>query len=192
MLLSNEVSQHFFVWDNDFFTLVEKGRVVTNDTSEQWEIKSRLCCCYLALYSLSCFGVAYENRLVICLHWLFSLANPNGGVAFHIYYSPLLCSFCSDVDGVIWCLSQNLYQHGTITVNLVNVYKVQSRAAGLCSLCLVFFRLFFLFSCMCFMCASVYALSVCVFKEHGVCVCVWQRGAQGVIEECCRARRGRL
>lgn len=90
------------------------------------------------------------------------------------------------------CLSQNLYQHGTITVNLVNVYKVQSRAAGLCSLCLVFLRLCFLFSFMCFMCVCIRVPEVCVFKEHGVCVCVCWRGAQGVIEECCRARRGRL
>ncbi len=120
-----------------------------------------------ALFSLSCFGVAYENRLVICLHWLFSLANPNGGVVFHIYYSLPLYSFCSDVDGVIWCLSQNLYQHGTITVNLVNVYKVQSRAAGLCSLCLVFFRLCFLFSCTCFMCVR----HECVYLKSTVCVC---------------------
>lgn len=91
------------------------------------------------------FGVAYENRLVICLHCLFSLANPDGGITFHIYYSAPLCSSCSDVDGVILCLSQNLCQHGTITVNLANVYKVQSRAAGLCSQCLVFLRLCFLF-----------------------------------------------
>lgn len=139
----------------------------------------RFCCRYLALYSLSCFGVAYENRPVICLHWLFSLENPYGGVAFHIYYSPLLCSFCSDVDGVIWCLSQNLYQHGTITVNLVNVYKVQSCAAGLCSPCLVFYRLCFLFFCthfyvclcMCF--ERVYLKSIaCVFLFLCVYVCI--------------------
>lgn len=87
--------------------------------------------------SLSCFGIAYENRLVICLHQLFSLANPNGGVAFHIYYSPRLHSFCSDVDGVIRCLSQNLYQHATITVNLANVYNVQVVLQGfvLCVWC---------------------------------------------------------
>lgn len=111
------------------------------------------------VYSLSCFGIAYENRLVICLHQLFSLANPNGGVAFHIYYSPLLYSFCSDVDGVIRCLSKNLHQHGTITVNLVNVYNVQSRAAGLCSLFLVFLRLFFFIFLHVFVCGS---LSLCV------------------------------
>lgn len=139
----------------------------------------RFCCRYLALYSLSCFGVAYENRPVICLHWLFSLVNPYGGVAFHIYYSPLLCSFCSDVDGVIWCLSQNLYQHGTITVNLVNVYKVQSCAAGLCSPCLVFYRLCFLFFCthfyaclcMCFECVYLKSIA-CVFLFLCVCVCL--------------------
>lgn len=132
---------------------------------------------------LSCFGVAYENVLVICLHCLFSLANPDGGVAFHIYYSPPLCSLRSDVDGVIWRLSQNLYQHGTITVNLVNVYKVQSCAAGLCSRRLPFFRLrffylFFLFSCTCFMCVPW----VCVFKEHGLCacVCVWKCVCMGI------------
>lgn len=73
----------------------------------------------------------------------------------HIYYSPPLCFLFSDVDDLIRYLSQNLYQHGTITVNLVNVYKVQSRAAGLCSLCLLFFRLCVLFFCMCFMCACV-------------------------------------
>lgn len=126
-------------------TFSEKRKVVTNDTSKQWKLEPRLCCCYLAVCSLSCFGVAYENRLVICLHWLFSLANPRGGVTFHIHYSPPLCSFCSDVDGVMRCLSRNLYQHGTIAVNLANVYKVQSCAAGLCSLCLVFFRLCFYF-----------------------------------------------
>ena len=128
-------------------TFSEERRVVTNDTSKQWKPEPRLCCCYLAVGSLSCFGVAYENRLVICLHWLFSLANPKGGVTFHIYYSPfsVLFFFCSDVDGVMRCLSKNLYQHGTITVNLANVYKVQSCAAGLCSPCLVFFRLCFYF-----------------------------------------------
>lgn len=142
---------------------MEKGRALTNDTSKQREIKPRLCRSYSRLDIVYfVFLAAYENRLVICLHWLFSLANPNGGVASHIYYSPLLCSLCSDVDGVIRCLSQNLYQHGTITVNLATVYKVQSRAAGLCSLCLVFFRLCFLFSCTCFMCASACALSVCI------------------------------
>ena len=143
-------------------TFSERRWVVTNDASKQRKLEPRLWDCYLAVYSLSRFGVAYENRLVICLHWLFSLANPNGGVAFHIYYSAPLCSFCSDVDGVIGCLSKNLYQHGTITVNLVNVYKVQSCAAGLCSLCLVFFRLCFLFSCTGFMCAPVSALSGCI------------------------------
>lgn len=101
---------------------------------------------------------------MICLHRLFSLANPNGGVAFHIYYSPLLCSFCSDVDGVIWCLSKNLYQHGTITVNLVKVYKVQSYAAGLCSLSGVLQIMLFYF----------YVWNY-VFVKEGVCVC--QRGA---------------
>lgn len=117
---------------------------------------------------------------MICLHWLFSLANPNGGVAIHIYYSPLLCSFCSDVDVVIRYLSQNLYQHGTITVNLVNVYKVQSRAAGLCSLCLVFFRLCFLFSFACFMCASVCAFQGVYLKSMAcvcMCVCVAERSS---------------
>lgn len=102
---------------------------------------------------------------MICLHWLFSLANPNGGVVFHIYYSPLLCSFCSDVDGVIWCLSKNLYQHGTITVNLVNVYKVQSCAAGLCSQCLLF-----LWLCFLFFCTFCYVYN-CVFEKEGLCVC---------------------
>ena len=111
---------------------------------------------------------------MICLHCLFSLANPNGGVAFaHLLFSSSLFFSVSDVAGVIWRLSQNLYQHGTITVNLVNVYKVQSRAAGLCSPRLVFFRLCFLFSRACFMCASS---SVCVYlKSVCVCVCVCGR-----------------
>lgn len=127
---------------------------------------------------LSCFGVAYENVLVICLHCLFSLANPDGGVAFHIYYSPPLCSLRSDVDGVIWRLSQNLHQHGTITVNLVNVYKVQSCAAGLCSRRLPFFRLRFFFY---FPARVLCVRPECVYLKSTVCVCVcvWRRGAQG-------------
>lgn len=57
------------------------------------------------------------------------------------------CSFRSDVGSVIWCLCQNLYQQRTIIVNLVNVYKVQHLAAGLCSPRLAFLRLclFFIF-----------------------------------------------
>lgn len=60
-------------------------------------------CCYLALYLV--LELHMKTGLVICLHCLFSLANPNGGVAFHIYYSPLLLvlfSVFSDVAGVIW------------------------------------------------------------------------------------------
>lgn len=86
----------------------------------------------------------------------------------HLLFSSSLFCFCSDVDGVIWCLSHNLYQQRTIIVNLVTVYKVQRLAAGLCSLCLVFLRLCFLFFCMCFMCLRV--SWECVFEEHGVCV----------------------
>lgn len=58
---------------------------VSNEKSSQGYTAVTLLC-------LSCFGVASENRLVICLHWLFSLANLNEGVAFQIYYSTLLCS----------------------------------------------------------------------------------------------------
>lgn len=48
--------------------------------------------------------------------------------AFHIYYSLLLPPLF-----FLLCDTLNLYQPGTITVNLANVYKVQSCAAGLCS-----------------------------------------------------------
>ena len=115
---------------------------------------------------------------MICLHWLFSLANPDGGcIVSHLLFSSspcvCFCSFFSDVDDLIRYLSRNLYQHGTITVNFANVYKVQSRAAGLCSPCLVLFRLCFLFFCTCFMCAcvSVCVPFECVFKEPAVRVC---------------------
>lgn len=77
-------------------------------------------------------------------------------------------------DGVIQRLSQNLYQHATITVNLVNVYKVQSRAAGLCSLCLVFLRLCFLFSPHVFYVCICVLSSVCFFNSM-VCVSVCVR-----------------
>lgn len=50
------------------------------------ESKASLRRCYL-LRALSGLGVACENRLVVCLHWLFSLANPSGGVAFGVTHS---------------------------------------------------------------------------------------------------------
>lgn len=123
------------------------------------------------LYSLSCFRIAYENRLVICLHWLFSLANPDRGVAFHIYYSPFLCSFFSDVDDVIRYLSQNLYQHGTITVNLANVYKCKVVLQGfvLCVWCSSDYAFYFPARVLCVrLCVPL----ECVLKEHRDCVCV--------------------
>lgn len=52
----------------------------------------------------------------------------------YVLFSPSLFSFCLDIDGEIRCLCQNLYQQPTIIVNLVNVYKGKSLAAGLCSL----------------------------------------------------------
>lgn len=146
---------------------MEKGRVVTNDTNKQREIKPRLSRCYLALDSLSRFGVACENRIVICLHCLFSLANPKRS-ASHLLFSSSLLSFRSDVDCVISCLSRNLYQQRTITVNLANVYKVRRLAAGLCSPCLVFSRLCFLFFRMCFMCLCTCVSWKCAFEERGV------------------------
>lgn len=93
------------------------------------------------LCALSSLGAACESGLVVCLHWLFSLAKSQWRCSIP------RCSFRSDVGSVIWCLCQNLYQQRTIIVNLVNVYKVQHLAAGLCSPRLAFLRLclFFIF-----------------------------------------------
>lgn len=50
--------------------------------------KSRRACVALTwLCALSALGVACENRLLACLHWLFSLANPSGAVAFRVTHS---------------------------------------------------------------------------------------------------------
>lgn len=45
------------------------------------------------LCALSSLGAACESRLVVCLHWLFSLANPSGGVAFRLLI-PFRCRQC--------------------------------------------------------------------------------------------------
>lgn len=74
------------------------------------------------------------------------------------------CSFRSDVGSVIWCLCQNLYQQRTIIVNLVNVYKVQHLAAGLCSPRLAFLRL-----CLFFIFLLVFFMRLCVLRG-----CVWR------------------
>lgn len=47
----------------------------------------RACVAVILLCALSGLGVAFENRLVVCLHWLFSLTNPSGGVVFYITHS---------------------------------------------------------------------------------------------------------
>lgn len=74
-----------------------------------------------------------------------------------LFYSSVF-SFCSDVDGVICC--QNLYQQQTIIVNLANVYKVQSIAAGLCSVSGVLLLLLFIFLPVFYVFVSVLRVSI--------------------------------
>lgn len=49
----------------------------------------------------------------------------------------------------------------------------------------IFLHMFYVCVCVCLDCVYLKSMEC-------VCVCLWQRGARGVIEECCRARRGRL
>lgn len=157
----------FCVADNYFFFLQEKG----SKTEVGSEIL-RHCCVTLTSQCIAYFASSIWQQTcdLFTLVVFFSKSQWRRSISHLLSSSPLFF-FCSDVDGVIPCLSRSLYQHGTITVNLVNVYKVQSCAAGLCSLCLVFLRLsFFVFSytflCMCL--KRNECVFVCSGEEYGV------------------------